>query len=880
MKIQRLKIDHWRGVTSSEVEFGDGVTIVAGPNEVGKSSLIEALRFLFRFPDSSSHGDIKAVQPVHADESPTVELDAELGDQTIRYTKRFKKAGRSGETTLRIEAPGRNAEQLTGRDAHDRAEALLGEDIDVALWEALQLEQGTGISQASLQGKRGLQEALDKAAGTDSVLSADDALLIDRAEQAYLQYFTAKGRPKGQLGSLPDAIGATIRQKVEITKRLDEVQAAADRHGVLSRQLVGMQANLPALRDQSEKAAQDLEAARKLEAKHAKAALGAKTLESQQAEATKKQEERQAWRDAIRQSTDAVLADEKHLKRVQGELLDLNQCLATTEQAQLEQKVQREQATVKARIYRLAIERSGLQQQLETLQSTLNQVHVIDGKLLAEQALVDGISLQDSDLITLRALERKVIEAEAAALAVTPTLQVTAQQALDLNISGESVHLTSGEVREEPATSAFVLELPGVLTVGISTTLEIKESQAATDEARRAFNAALSERHVGSLARAQQLISDKDKGVARINDLKAQRGVWLENQKVDDLRASVSALSAKIFAIDGALAGQDLPDEERAVRDELVAAERVIAEVQEALDQGASVTAALGVQINTLDHDVKTISARIQGHKTSILEAEAKLKNALAEIADDDLAQRLQVGARELLVAHNELTRIVEALKAADPASAALLADNADAALERQTQEISQTRIILGQLEGELVQAHREGLFDRLSEIEAKVSALEEERRRVERRAKAAQRLWMVLNDHRAAASQRYVRPLKEKIDALGRLVFNASFSVDIGADLSIENRSLDDVTVPFDSLSGGAREQLGILARLAASQIVGEHSRVPLLMDDTLGFTDDDRLTRMGAAIASVARNNQIVVLTCMPGRFTYIGNAKTVLL
>jgi hypothetical protein len=186
--------------------------------------------------------------------------------------------------------------------------------------------------------------------------------------------------------------------------------------------------------------------------------------------------------------------------------------------------------------------------------------------------------------------------------------------------------------------------------------------------------------------------------------------------------------------------------------------------------------------------------------------------------------------------------------------------------------------VAIGQLEGELAQARREGLFDRLSAVETELEGLTAEFRRVERRAQAAERLWKVLDAHRAAASRRYVRPLKDKIDTLGRLVFGPTFSVDIGADLSIENRSLDGISVPFDSLSGGAREQLGILARLAASQIVGQQTQVPLMMDDTLGFTDDDRLTRMGAAIASVARENQVIILTCMPSRFTYIGNATTV--
>jgi uncharacterized protein YhaN len=259
---------------------------------------------------------------------------------------------------------------------------------------------------------------------------------------------------------------------------------------------------------------------------------------------------------------------------------------------------------------------------------------------------------------------------------------------------------------------------------------------------------------------------------------------------------------------------------------------------------------------------------------------QARLDAACAELGDDDLGARLLAGRGALDAARSGLDAARQALEAADPDSVRMLAENAEAALERHRREIAQGRVEIGQLEGQLAQARHAGLFDQLSAAETELEALRDEFQRVERRALAARRLWEVLEAHRAAASQRYVRPLKDRIDALGRLVFNPSFAVDIGADLAIESRSLDGVTVPFDSLSGGAREQLGILARLAAAQIVGAHSEVPVLMDDTLGFTDDQRLTGMGAAIATVARDNQVVILTCMPSRFSYIGNAKTVTL
>ena len=48
MRIRRIAIRNFRGVEACDVHFPPrGVTIIEGPNEVGKSSLAEALELLF-----------------------------------------------------------------------------------------------------------------------------------------------------------------------------------------------------------------------------------------------------------------------------------------------------------------------------------------------------------------------------------------------------------------------------------------------------------------------------------------------------------------------------------------------------------------------------------------------------------------------------------------------------------------------------------------------------------------------------------------------------------------------------------------------------------------------------------------------------------------
>ncbi|MGV3760753.1 MAG: ATP-binding protein [Actinomycetota bacterium] len=108
--------------------------------------------------------------------------------------------------------------------------------------------------------------------------------------------------------------------------------------------------------------------------------------------------------------------------------------------------------------------------------------------------------------------------------------------------------------------------------------------------------------------------------------------------------------------------------------------------------------------------------------------------------------------------------------------------------------------------------------------------------------------------------------------------MFGSSLEVELDTDLRIAARRLDGTRLPFDQLSTGAREQLGILSRLACASIVAGEDGAPVILDDTLGWTDPQRLTQMAAAIGIAGRTCQIILLTCTPGRFAHVGAATVV--
>ena len=115
--------------------------------------------------------------------------------------------------------------------------------------------------------------------------------------------------------------------------------------------------------------------------------------------------------------------------------------------------------------------------------------------------------------------------------------------------------------------------------------------------------------------------------------------------------------------------------------------------------------------------------------------------------------------------------------------------------------------------------------------------------------------------------------------------MFGPTVAIEVDHEsLEIVSRTMDGVTVPYDSLSSGAKEQLCVLARLACAALVSPASEdggdggVPVIFDDALGYSDAGRLERVGAAFSSAGHQSQVIVLTCVPERYRNIGSATVV--
>ena len=176
----------------------------------------------------------------------------------------------------------------------------------------------------------------------------------------------------------------------------------------------------------------------------------------------------------------------------------------------------------------------------------------------------------------------------------------------------------------------------------------------------------------------------------------------------------------------------------------------------------------------------------------------------------------------------------------------------------------------LEQLRSEL-KAERAASRAAAAELEAiRTSQLSEHEKAITTAVKAA----------RDEANRAYVGPLRDRVEDLAKIVFGGGVQIRLNEELQISERTLDGITLPFDQLSVGAREQLAVIGRLACGILVAPEGGIPVILDDGLGWSDQRRLESMGAVLRKAGETSQVIVLTCYPDRYRSVGGATVVTL
>ena len=867
MRLVSLTLENWRGVSASHIEFDNGVTLIEGPNEVGKSSLVEALRMLFREKSGSKKKEVQAVQPVGEDVGSSVAAEVRCGDYHFTYSKTYN---RKPGTELRILAP--QAEQLTGDDAHNRAWDILRGHIDMALWDALLVEQGKEIGGVKLAESDGLARALDNAAGGAGV-SGEESALFDAVQAEYERYFTLKtGKPR--YADQQQRVEKNHEQVRQLQATLRELEDDLRRFENVSAEISRLQRALPELQHAKEQHEQRWAAIDGLQSRLSTREEEGKPLQELLTHARNQWQQRQQAAADITRRAQELEQKQAALQPLAEQVAQLEHTVQAGEATQRELQTQRralQHALQQARRDAAYLQDAA---ELARLEQLLARVQAQRGELVAARETLAGIHITSAG--------RKEIQAAASALDVAcrtrdnaaTRLTIEALQALDWQLNDETVSLRPGATLERQVAATLHLEIPELARISIAPAASAGELAAEVDARQQELDALLARFQVRSVEQAITLDERRADAEQTVRSVRERIEDTLQGADEESLQADCTRLQQ---ACEDALQQRDpdqpLPASAHEAKQQLETAVEALDACESERDQEAG---RLQTQRGELTRaQAKQQQASVEANAlTSVLEDKrSSLAQAMEAEPDATLEQAVADREQQLAAITAELEQLRAQLLAEDPDSARLQLDNASHALRRAERDIIEQQQEQAVLKSRLDRAQANGLFEELEAAEQALAEAEGSLAATERRAAAAKLLWETLNEHRDASRQAYVRPLREGIQNLGKIVFGSDFDIALDDDWIILSVTRSGQTVPFDSLSVGAKEQLGILTRLAAARIVADEGGVPVIIDDALGFSDPSRLPSMGAAIAAAGRDAQVVVLTCTPGRFMYLG-------
>lgn len=868
MILHRLRLTNFRGVADREIHFPDhGVVVVCGPNEVGKSSMLEALDLLLNFKDRSTHRDVKAVKPTHADAGAQVEAEISTGPYRFVYRKRFHK---KQMTELDIVEPKR--QQLTGDEAHERVEAILGETVDARLWDAQRLLQASSTEAVNLSGCDALSRALDAAAGDVTGPAGDDSLLIDSIDLEYLRYFTSTGRPTKDWKAAIDRVAAAQAEVDRCAAAVAEVEDRVLRHEELAAAVRSLAAELASAGARRDAAQHACVAVRALAAQVEKARTEAGNARDRAARAALENTQRQQ-----------LIADAERRGRT---LVELQDQLAEAEREEAAAQAAANTATKDARAAagareaaqqrcddaRAAQQRGVALEEASRLAARLQRIEETTATRDALASRLAAMTITDDVLADIEQASALVGRLEAQLNTEAGIIEFTAAADLEITVDGAPRTLTAGQLWEQPSQAAVLIDLPGVLNVRIVPGATAAKLHSDLQAAQQVLRELLCQGGVEDLPSAR--VSAQQRRVLETDraNSEAALAVLIDGEGVAQLRATLAGLQAGVTETGGApLDVQAAGAELFAATGALDSARTVAAAAQQIADAASAHLAAKNSRVAVLRDKHQTASEEL----ASVGE-QLTLQRGL--VADADLVAADLAGAQVLSAAEAAVAELVEQYDAAAPVDVERELAGATAEFDAIAADHESARSARNTLTVQLGVIGSEGRQGKLAEAEAALEHALQGHRRVQERADAAKLLRDTMIRHRDNARQRYVEPYRSELERLGREVFDASFEVDVNTELTIESRTLGGCTVPYDSLSGGAKEQLGVLARLAGAALVAKEDTVPVVIDDALGFTDPERLVLMGKVLGTVGDRGQVIVLTCTPGRYDSVADAEVI--
>lgn len=826
MRLQHLQLSDYRLHGSLALRFADGLTVLQGRNESGKSTVAEAIHRALFLPARSGGAVVESMRTRPALADPQVVLTFIANRAQYELTKRFGK--QRGSVSLTTASGG-----LLQADAAEQALAELVGASSVRGGNATRLKERWGHlwvwqGQSALDPLELSAEAMDQArllrqlqsCSQATIQSTLDQQVMAAVRQRWLIAHTETGR-EGRAGSELDlALKAAAQARAlaeQCTARHTSRLAAIDEHDSARCQLSALDQQLPLLQRLAALQLKQQELAKDL------AALKPQWQQGQQEDQRRLQLQQRLKpalenRDALRARLPELERHWSHCDRqLQAALRQAEDLQHWIRRASLSNQLQQ--------LDRLEAQRLEVERQLEVLPA------------------LDAAAVE-----RLRQLERDEQAAGIALASLVTTLEV---------LSGGGGLLLDGVPLN--ASESRRLEQPVVLTSADgSIALRITPGGGEGVQAARTTLAACRAALANALERCG--VSDLQQAIQaerqRTELLAEQRSMAQQCRQFDRQRV-VAQLQGLPEIPDGEVADAD------AMRSRLDALVPVGRQLRQQLNEADASVRASRAQLERLDLE-------LESDRAALLKADTLL---------GDL-QRRHGGLKQLSERIGALERELQQLQGQrDELQPQLRQLGLDAAAPPSPDVLQQRREqLLQQLAATGARLEVDGQVDLAAQLEEAIAEEEYcdgEVQRLQREARMLDLLHRLFAEQQTALAERYTEPLSHALERYLKLLdldherIGLQFDSRQGfSDLCWQRRG--GLSWSFADLSGGTRELLACALRLAIAEVLAPayDGCLPVLFDDAFTNVDPSRWRGLAAMLQhGVEQGLQVLFLSCDPG-------------
>jgi DNA repair exonuclease SbcCD ATPase subunit len=804
-------------------------------------------------------GDVKSLRP-YSGGSPLVETDIATETGAFRITKQFYGRGFARVVDL---ANGRLVAQA------DEAETFISNLVrggTAGPTGLLWVRQGiTGIEKRSKAEEDG--ETKVRTSLLESVQGEVEAVtggrrmaeIMSAADEALGRLVTPGGRPKtgeryaAAIKERDDLEAEESRLGAEVTS----LREALDKRAAASRRL----AELDRAEDRDERR-KAIETAR---AAYDAAKGRAESLRAAEAELRLLQEQRDNAHRGHREFTAALeraaelktkLDEAEHRRADAFALRDTAAAAAAKARADIE-IAETEEREARALLKRLdaALNAREAAERLVEMEKKLAEVETVRREIEEGEAALTLLRLPEKAISELEALEIEITKLKAIAEAGRPSVAITYKaQAPVVSLDGQP--LKDGEAHGYDGQAELAIPGVGLVTLRSSHRADGDEQLRRLEESRRLLLASMGVDDLAA-ARNRQLDAQRQEGDLRE---KRTRLSLLAPDGLPKLRENVAAHRETAGDL---LELKEDPVQVRAAHEAAeirqLTARQAWREAEPLQVGAADAVVAAQTAFAGLDAERAQVEA-VLGPEAARAERESRMAAQVANLNGQLAGQQATVGklretAGDLASSEAALRRHCSVAEAAE-------------------KEIGNLREEIAGLSAEIRARSEEAVEEKWQEC---VDALAASRARAtgyEREVAVLQRLRTALETARSQARETYLKPVMTELRPLLGLLFDdVSITFDDKTLLPhkiLRNGQEEDV----ERLSGGMREQLSVLTRLAFARLLAKDGRpAPVILDDALVYSDDDRIEKMFDALHRQAREQQIIVFSCRQRAFQKLG-------